>query len=40
MAVVEYRKQNGHFKKASEIIQVRGIGPSIYEKNKSDILVE
>ena len=39
-AIVEYRNQYGQFKQAGEIVQVRGIGSSIYEQNKSDILVK
>ncbi len=39
-AVVDYRKQYGHFKSAMDIVEVKGIGPSIFEKNKSDILVK
>jgi competence protein ComEA len=39
-AIVAYRKQNGQFKKASDIVQVKGIGNSIFEKNKVDILLK
>jgi competence protein ComEA len=39
-AIVAYRSQNGHFKQASDIVQVKGIGSSIYEKNKQDILLK
>ena len=39
-AVVDYRNQNGHFKSAVDIVEVKGIGPSIFEKNKSDILIK
>jgi competence protein ComEA len=39
-AIVAYRSQNGDFKKANDIVQVRGIGNAIYEKNKNDILLK
>lgn len=39
-AIVEYRSINGLFSSADQIIFVRGIGESTYEKNKSDILVK
>ena len=39
-AIVAYRQQHGQFKKASDIVQVKGIGQAIFEKNKSDILVK
>ena len=39
-AIVDYRSINGLFSSADQIIFVRGIGESTYEKNKSDILVK
>jgi len=39
-AIVDYREAFGLFTRADEIVFVRGIGESTYEKNKSDILVE
>jgi len=39
-AIVAYRKQNGKFKSAGDIVQVKGIGNSTFEKNKKDILVK
>ncbi len=39
-AIVDYRDAYGHFSRADEIVFVRGIGESTYEKNKGDILVE
>ena len=39
-AIVDYREAYGLFTRADEIVFVRGIGESTYEKNKSDILVE
>ena len=39
-AIVNYRKQNGKFKKSSDIVQVKGIGNATFEKNKADILIK
>ena len=39
-AIIEYRTANGNFTNASQIVNVSGIGPATYEKNKADILVE
>ena len=39
-AIVDYREAYGLFNQASEIVFVRGIGESTYEKNKGDILVK
>ena len=39
-AIVDYRAAYGLFSQANEIVFVRGIGESTYEKNKSDILVK
>ena len=39
-AIVDYREANGLFIQADDIVLVRGIGESTYEKNKSDILVK
>ena len=39
-AIVDYRSAYGDFSQADEIVFVRGIGESTYEKNKSDILVK
>lgn len=39
-AIVQYRKENGKFKKAADIVQVKGIGNATYEKNKDDILIK
>ncbi len=39
-AIVDYREAYGLFTRADEIVFVRGIGESTYEKNKGDILVE
>lgn len=34
-AIVEYRQKNGGFKKIDEFKNVKGIGPAIFEKNKT-----
>jgi len=39
-AIVEYREAYGEFSRADEIVFVRGIGESTYEKNREDILVK
>ena len=39
-AIVDYREAYGFFSRADEIVFVRGIGDSTYQKNKDDILVE
>ena len=39
-AIVNYRKQHGLFKKAADIVLVKGIGNSTYQKNKADILIK
>jgi competence protein ComEA len=39
-AIVEYRDSHGPFRQAIDIQQVKGIGKSIYEKNKNDLLVD
>ncbi len=38
-AIIEYRKENGPFYSAEEIVNVKGIGPKTLEKNKQNILV-
>ncbi len=39
-AIVQYREENGSFKSAGDIMQVKGIGESTFEKNKKDILIK
>ncbi len=39
-AIVDYRSAYGNFSQADEIVFVRGIGESTFEKNKDDILVK
>ena len=38
--IIEFREKNGPFKKTEEIMNVKGIGPKIWEKNKDRIVVE
>lgn len=39
-AIVVWREHNGGFKNAEDIMQVKGIGKAIYEKNRKDILLK
>jgi len=39
-AIVDYREAYGAFSRADEIVFVRGIGDSTYQRNKDDILVK
>ena len=39
-AIVDYRTSNGLFSSPDQIIMVRGIGDSTFEKNKVDILIK
>ncbi len=39
-AIVAYREQNGPFANAVDIMQVKGIGETTFEKNRADILVK
>jgi len=38
-AIIAYREQNGSFKSVDELAEVRGVGPSIVEKNMDNISV-
>ena len=38
-AIIEYRKKNGPFTKAEDLMKIKGIGPKIFAKNKDNILV-
>jgi competence protein ComEA len=38
--IIAFREKNGPFKKPEDLIQVPGIGPKTFEKNKSVIVVE
>ena len=39
-AIVEYREAHGPFRYASELAEVKGIGPRTIEINRENILVE
>jgi competence protein ComEA len=36
-AIIDYRNQYGKFKNVEELKNVKGIGPSLYEKNRSQL---
>ncbi len=36
-AIIEYRKQNGDFKNADDLVNVKGIGSTTLEKNRERI---
>ena len=38
-AIIEYRQQNGEFKKIEDIMEVSGIGEALYEKIKNNITI-
>jgi competence protein ComEA len=38
--IVEFRTANGPFKKPEDIMQVKGVGASIFELNKDRMIVE
>lgn len=38
-AIVEYRKKNGGFKTVDELVNVKGIGPKLLEKNKARLML-
>ena len=38
--IIAYREKNGPFKTPEDLIQVPGIGPKTFEKNKDVIVVE
>jgi competence protein ComEA len=38
--IVQFREKNGPFKKTEDLMNVPGIGPKIWEKNKDRIVVE
>ena len=40
IAIIEYRTQNGPFKSADELAQVKGIGESTVEKNRDNIVIK
>jgi len=38
--IVQYRDENGPFAQPEDLMKVNGIGPSTFEDNKADIMVE
>ncbi len=36
-AIVEYRDRNGKFRSVDEMLNVKGIGPQVLEKNKGNL---
>jgi len=38
-AIVAYRKEHGPFKSAEDLMNVKGVGPKLLERNKQDILL-
>lgn len=38
--IIEYRKTNGPFKRAEDIVNVPGIGPKFWEANKDRFVIE
>ena len=39
-AIVSYREQNGPFKQVDDLLEVKGIGAGILEKNRGAIMVK
>lgn len=39
-AIVDYRKKHGKFKKAEDIMKVKGIGKKTYAANKASIVIK
>ncbi len=38
-AIVEYRKQNGPFQSIDELLNVKGVGSKMLERNQEDIIL-
>jgi competence protein ComEA len=38
-AIIDYRQQNGEFRKPEELLNVTGIGPAILEQNRDNIVI-
>lgn len=39
-AIVDYRAKNGQFKSVDDLLKVKGIGPALLEKNRTNITVK
>jgi len=38
--ITEFRKQNGPFQKAEDIMQVKGVGKKVFDQNKDRIVLQ
>jgi competence protein ComEA len=38
-AIMQYRQQNGGFKRVDELMNIKGIGPKLFEKNKTKLML-
>jgi len=38
-AIIKYRDENGPFKTADELTEIKGIGPKTIERNRVDIII-
>ncbi len=38
-AIVEYREKNGRFRSVDEVLNVKGIGPQVLEKNRTNMQI-
>lgn len=38
-AIVDYREANGDFQAIDDLLNVKGVGPKVLERNKADILI-
>ncbi len=39
-AIIDYREQHGEFRQLDDLLKVKGIGPSLIEKNQQDFLFQ
>ena len=39
-AIIDYREQHGDFRQPDDLLKVKGIGPSLIEKNQQDFLFQ
>tara|TARA_A100001015_G_scaffold283433_1_gene348746 strand:- start:1683 stop:1946 length:264 start_codon:yes stop_codon:yes gene_type:complete len=39
-AIMDYREQHGDFRQLDDLLKVKGIGPSLIEKNQQDFLFQ
>lgn len=38
-AIVQYRKKHGPFKSVDDLLKVKGVGPSLLEKNRKNLSI-